>query len=96
MQLKLGVLDSDIYVNIGHTVKAVNKGLLGYHLGDIFDNATIPNDSRSIYQWNWLSGLKPESVRIFSGSFSKFMHPLTGPGYGWDLEEIIRFFDKTD
>jgi len=76
--------------------KAVNKGLLGYHLGDIFDNATIQNDSRSIYQWNWLSGLKPESVRIFSGSFSKFMHPLTGPGYGWDLEEIIRFFDKTD
>ncbi len=47
---KIGVLDSDIHVNIGHTIKAVNKGLLGYHLGDIFDKATIPNDSSSTDQ----------------------------------------------
>jgi len=93
---KIGVLDSNIYVRIGNSVKSVNKGLLGYHLGGVFDNQTIPNDSSALDQWNWFSGLRPESVRIFSGSFSKFMHPLKGPGYGYDLEEIIRFFDITD
>ena len=93
---KIGVLDSSIYVRIGNSVKSVNKGLLGYHLGGVFDNQTIPNDSSALDQWNWFSGLRPESVRIFSGSFSKFMHPLKGPGYGYDLEEIIRFFDITD
>jgi len=93
---KIGVLDSNIYVRIGNTVKSVNKGLLGYHLGGVFDDQTIPVDSSSTDQWNWFSGLRPESVRIFSGSFSKFMHPLKGPGYGYDLEEIIRFYDITD
>lgn len=93
---KIGILDSNIYVRIGNSVKSVNKGLLGYHLGGAFDNQTIPNDSSSIDQWNWFSGLRPESVRIFSGSFSKFMHPLKGPGYGYDLDEIIRFYDNSD
>ena len=93
---KLGVLDSNIYARIGNSVKSVNKGLLGYHLGGVFDDQTIPNDSSSIDQWNWFSGLRPESVRIFSGSFSKFMHLLNGPGYGYNLEEIIRFYDVTD
>lgn len=95
-QAKIGLTDSTIYVRIGNSVKNVNKGLLGYHLGGAFDNQTIPNDSSSIDQWNWLSELRPESVRIFSGSFSKFMHLLSGPGYGYDLEEIIRFYDYSD
>ncbi len=83
-------------INIGHTLKTVEKGLMGYHLGGIYDNATIPNDSSSEDQWQWLIDLKPESVRVFSGSYSKFMHLLDGPGYGYDLDEIIRYFDKTD
>jgi hypothetical protein len=93
---KIGVLDSNIYVRIGNSTKTVNEGLLGYHLGGVFDDQTIPVDSTSLDQWDWFSGLRPESVRIFSGSFSKFMHPLKGPGYGYNLEEIIRFYDNTD
>jgi hypothetical protein len=62
-------------------------------------------------QWDWLSDLQPEVLRFPHGSLNKFMHilhtipslddgdPLTNvksTGYGYDFDEILRYFDLSD
>lgn len=62
-------------------------------------------------QWDWLSDLQPEVLRFPHGSLNKFMHilhtipslddgdPLTNiksTGYGYDFDEIRRYFDLSD
>jgi len=88
--------DSTIYINFGSTQKTINKGLYGFHIADIYGRKQIPNDTSAIDQWNWMSNLAPNSLRFPGGADSKFMHLLEGPGYGYVLDEIIRFYDRTD
>lgn len=88
--------DSTIYVNLGSNINDVNQGQYGFHIAGIFGRKQIPNDSSALDQWNWMSDLAPASLRFPGGADSKFMHLLEGPGYGYDLEEIIRFYDRTD
>ncbi|HRF75145.1 MAG TPA: T9SS type A sorting domain-containing protein [Chitinophagales bacterium] len=88
--------DSTIYINLGSTQKSVNKGLYGFHIEGIYSRKVIPNDGSAVDQWQWMSELAPSSLRFPGGSSSKFMHLLDGPGYGYDIEEIIRFYDRTD
>lgn len=88
--------DSTIYINIGSNQKTVNQGLYGFHIAGIYGRKQIPNDGTATDQWEWMSDLAPSSLRFPGGSDSKFMHLLDGPGYGYVLEEIIRFYDRTD
>ncbi|HNE45137.1 MAG TPA: T9SS type A sorting domain-containing protein [Chitinophagales bacterium] len=88
--------DSTIYIKIGSNQKTINFGLFGFHIAGIFGRKQIPNDSSAIDQWQWMSELAPESLRFPGGADSKFMHLLDGPGYGYVIEEIIRFYDRTD
>ncbi len=58
--------------------------------------------------WGWLADLKPSSLRFPGGASGKFMHlrpyrdvdGTTGldpiKGYGYDIKEIIDFYDRTD
>ena len=69
----------------------------------MFDNATCPNDGSATDQWQWLSDLRPEVLRFPHGANGKFMHLLhdvatgdTAVGYGYNLAELIRYFDASD
>ena len=81
----------------------INKGLYGINVSGMFDNATCPNDGSAADQWQWLSDLRPEVLRFPHGANGKFMHLLhdvttgdTAAGYGYDLGELIRYFDASD
>ena len=88
--------DSTIYINLGSNQKTINQGLYGFHIAGIYGRKVIPNDGSAIDQWQWMSELAPSSLRFPGGADSKFMHLLDGPGYGYNIEEIIRFYDRTD
>lgn len=89
----------------GSAPENTNKGLYGINVSGMFDNATCPNDGSAADQWQWLSDLKPEVLRFPHGANGKFMHLLhtvggaatdTAVGYGYDLAELIRYFDASD
>ncbi|MBK9505555.1 MAG: hypothetical protein IPO03_09315 [Bacteroidetes bacterium] len=81
---------------MGSNQKTINQGLYGFHIAGIYGRKVIPNDGSAIDQWQWMSELAPSSLRFPGGADSKFMHLLDGPGYGYNIEEIIRFYDRTD
>jgi len=70
---------------------------INYFVPDDFDNA-----------WSWLADLKPRVLRYPGGASSRWMHALPydtdddgiddkfPKGYGYDLEEIIRYYDITN
>ncbi|MBK9506969.1 MAG: T9SS type A sorting domain-containing protein [Chitinophagales bacterium] len=89
----------------GSAPENTNKGLYGINVSGMFDNATCPNDGSAADQWQWLSDLRPEVLRFPHGANGKFMHLLhtvggaatdTAVGYGYDLAELIRYFDASD
>lgn len=92
-----------------YSTKNLNENLFGVNLTGMFGENKLPYEPDATYsptselQWGWLSDLKPDVVRFPGGAFSKFMHLLTdvetglkSQGYGYNLEEIIRYFDWTD
>lgn len=93
---RLGLHDSVINVSLGSIMKPVNKGLYGFNTAGIFGRKIMPNDTSSIDQWQWLSDLKPETLRFPGGADCKFMDVMQGPGYGYDIEKIAKFYDVTD
>jgi len=93
---RLGLNDSVINISMGSTMKTVNKGLYGFNTAGIFGRKIMPNDSSSLDQWQWLSDLKPETLRFPGGADCRFMDVMQGPGYGYDIEKIARFYDVTD
>lgn len=86
----------------GGTAKTINKGLYGINLEGFFKPSSMPNDGTSTYAWQWLVDLGPEVLRFPSGASSKFMHLLhdkngnPSKGYGYDIDEIAKFYDWTD
>jgi len=89
----------------GAQPEIINKGLYGINVSGMFDNATCPNDGSAADQWQWLSDLRPEVLRFPHGANGKFMHLLhtvgglptdKAVGYGYDLGELIRYFDASD
>ncbi len=89
----------------GSAPEITNKGLYGINVSGMFDDATCPNDGSATDQWQWLSDLRPEVIRFPHGANGKFMHLLhtvggaptdTAVGYGYDLAELIRYFDASD
>jgi len=95
-ELRLGLNDSTININLGSTMKTVSKGLYGFNTAGIFSRKQMPNDGSALDQWQWMSDLRPETLRFPGGADSKFTDPLTGPGYGYNIEKIAKFYDVTD
>lgn len=102
VQLSVNQNINDIYISLSHQTKIVNQGLLGVHVGGMFDPKTTPNEPSSMYAWQWLVDLAPTVLRFPQGSGSKFMHLLhyadgsNVTGYGYDIIEIARYFDYID
>ena len=94
--LRLGLNDSIININLGSTMKTVTKGLYGFNTAGIFNRKSMPNDGSADDQWQWLSDLKPETLRFPGGAECRFMDVMEGPGYGYDIDKIARFYDVTD
>ena len=87
----------DITINLSNNLESINKGLFGINVTGFFDQNTSPNDGSAEDQWDWLAEMKPQVLRFPSGAGSHFMHLLSGEkGYGYDILEIIQFFDATD
>lgn len=103
---------NQINVQLLSESKEINEELYGFNVTGMLDENTLPYEegepgvdwtTTTALQWGWLSDLAPKVLRFPSGSLSKFMHLMhdveTGApsqGYGYDLTEIIRYFDWTD
>lgn len=84
----------------------VNYDLFGINIEGLFKPHSLPWDGidggSSEYAYDWLGELAPRVIRFPSGESSKFMHLLnntdntTSKGYGYDINEIARYFNKTD
>jgi len=97
-------------IDIGFLTKPVNEGLFGLHVGNIFTPGALPHyETMSEDALEWLAELRPKSLRFPAGGSAKFMHllpykdgddegsePDPIKGYGYDIEEIIRFYDVTN
>ncbi|MBK7038525.1 MAG: T9SS type A sorting domain-containing protein [Chitinophagales bacterium] len=88
-------------------IEEVNPGLHGVHTAGMFKPQTMPYGDYGEDQWELLSELRPTVLRFPGGEDSKFMHllhtiiPSDPPstrsvGYGYDIDELIRYFDYTD
>jgi len=90
-------IGTTISVNLNKTVKPINQEQFGVNITGMFTKATLYGDLHSADQRQWLSDLRPQTIRFPGGSSSKFMHPYTGSkGYGYDIVEITRYLDATD
>lgn len=94
--MKVGLVDSSITINLGNEKRSVIKSLFGFGTAGIFTKNQMPNDTFALDQWQWTSDLQPQVLRFPGGAESKFMDVLKGPGYGWDISIISRYYDMTD
>jgi hypothetical protein len=60
----------------------------GFSTVDIFEDCPPSSDTCM----SWLAALKPNVIRFPSGGQAKFTHLTTGPGYGFNLDEIDAYF----
>lgn len=103
-------ITKDIGINPGGTYKEVEDGLFGIHIEGMFHKGHMPEFDNTNYPdtWDWLSDLKPRVIRFPGGASSRWMHLLPydtntdgvddvfPTGYGYNLEEMIRYYDLTD
>lgn len=109
-ELRLYNATKDIKINVGGYSKSVSGNLYGVAIEDIFGTGHIPEgDAYNTQAWDWISDLCPQSIRFPGGASDRFMHLLpyrdveepvealdSIKGYGYDIYEIIRYFDVTD
>lgn len=104
--------NKDITITPGVITKTVASGLFGIHIEGMFLPKHLPEDTDNVNYpnaWNWMADLKPTVLRFPGGASSRWMHLLPykdeiAPfgvldpikGYGYDIKEIIRYFDVTD
>jgi len=102
----------DIMITPGFLTKDVEPGLFGYHIEGMFMPKHLPQDTGNVNfpdSWRWMADLKPKVLRFPGGASSRWMHLLPyqdveAPfdtldpikGYGYDIRELIRYFDVTD
>lgn len=92
----------NISIKFGSTSEIINRNLFGVNVSGMFTQNTLPITTPFSEQWDWLSDLAPEMLRFPSGEFGEFTHLLHNKdgsnslGYGFDIEEIFHYFDKTD
>ena len=106
--------DTRMIVELSYHDAPVNEDVIGINLTDFFEagHANVDdNDNYSAIQdpWKDLVDLAPKTIRVFSGSGGKFMHPLgyyvddpldedydvTYGGYGFNWKELVGFYDRT-
>ncbi len=100
---------SEIGIQPGNVTKTINQGLYGINVAASFMPDAIPDyNLNSTGPLQWIVDLCPKSIRFPSGGSTKFMHlrpyrdvdgdPGPDPikGYGYDIYEIIRYYDVTD
>ncbi|MFZ1635369.1 MAG: hypothetical protein WAT43_15895, partial [Chitinophagales bacterium] len=104
--------NKDITITPGGVTHIIPSGLFGIHIEGMFSPKHLPEDSENVNypnSWMWLADLKPKVLRFPGGASSRWMHLLpykdeVAPfgvldsikGYGYDMEEIIRYYDVTD
>jgi hypothetical protein len=112
LALRLFDVNKDITITPGFITKTVAPGLFGIHIEGIFTPKHLPQDTDNVNfpnAWNWMADLKPKVLRFPGGGSSRWMHLLPykdelAPfgaldpikGYGYDIKEIIRYYDVTD
>jgi len=108
IQLLLGLTVNSMHVTLSANVYDINENLFGIHIPGIFSPDHISeNDLNYLQAWHALRDLKPTSLRFPGGADTRWMHPVPYDkdwdgdkdpvkGYGFDIYEIIRFFDVTD
>lgn len=112
LALRLFDVNKDITITPGAITKTVAPGLFGIHIEGIFTPKHLPQDTGNVNfpsAWNWMADLKPSVLRFPGGGSSRWMHLLpykdeVAPfgvldpikGYGYDIKEIIRYYDVTD
>lgn len=102
-------ITKDIIINLGGDIKDVQNGLFGVHIEGFFNQSHM-NEFGFNYleEWQALADLEPAVLRFPGGASSTFMHLLNYDkdgdgdidkyvtGYGYDINELIRFYDITD
>lgn len=108
--LREASLVDDIKIKLSGEAKEINPGLFGLTIEGFFRPKQTPiDDEDNLEAWDWLSDLQPKLIRFPGGASGTFMHllpfqDLEAPlevldpikGYGYDINEIIRYFDGTD
>lgn len=82
-------------LNISSSIYSTQQNLFGINLTSFFKIAPTGSTTAG-YTWKWISDLRPQVLRFPSGSNGKFAHPSIGPGYGYNLCEIAKYFDYLD
>lgn len=92
-----------ITIKPGDDPETINKLLYGINVSGMFESTTLPEgEIWTEQQWQWLSDLKPDILRFPTGDRSEFCRLLYNAdgtesvGYGLDIEEIYKYYDKTD
>lgn len=105
----IGFPTSNMLIELTHHHLPFNEGVNGINITDFFEVGHAQFDDNGNYTnvpdpWQALAEAAPKTLRIFSGAGSKFMHPLgyfdptsmlINGGYGYDINEIIPFYDIT-
>jgi len=83
--------------------QVIPPNLYGTNIADMFGQKQEPEGFYGEDQWQILSDLAPNVIRIASGGSSMLMHLLHDPntglnsqGYGYVLDEIVHYYDNTD
>lgn len=91
-----GHTDYTIAITLNNKTEVINPGIHGVNVTGMFDQSSMPEEDSTVGQWSSLVDLKPEILRFPSGANGKFMHVLSDRGYGYNLEEMIHYYDITD
>ncbi|MBK9506854.1 MAG: T9SS type A sorting domain-containing protein [Bacteroidetes bacterium] len=91
-----GHTDYTIAITLNNKMEVINPGIHGVNVTGMFDQSSMPEEDSTVGQWSSLVDLKPEILRFPSGANGKFMHVLSDRGYGYNLEEMIHYYDITD
>jgi len=100
-------INYNIGISFSSNVEPVTESLYGLHLAGMFKPKNMPAGTYGADQREWLIKLGPEVLRFPGGAETKLQHPwLTidstdapdtkTQGYGYDMDEIIRYFDYSD
>ena len=101
-------ITKDIKINLGGVTNTINPGQFGFAIEGMFRTGHMPQgDAYNPEAWDWMSALCPKTIRFPGGASDRFVHLLPYDrdgddieddvkGYGYDIYEIIRFYDITD
>lgn len=103
MKLTVVAMNHTIEITPSSNAQEFDQSMYGLNISDMFAQKQEPEGTYGEDQWQILSDLSPNVIRIASGGSSMLMHLLHDPytnansqGYGYNLDEIVHYFDNTD